>query len=460
MGGIEIGLAGLLSGAGLRLVDYLTPGRGPGPDDMVLAPGAGGPLGVALGTFKALQLVSARQSDPFRDFVAIDLETTDRDPATAQIVEVAAARVRDWEIVEVFHSLVRPRVAIAAKAVETHGYAEADVAGAPHFEEVWPRLRAFAGSDVLVAHNGYAFDFPILFRMARELGEGGVEGDTYDTLPLARWLRLGSAKLELLAQRFGVDPGTPHKGMSDVRTLVAVFRKLEEEKFARARRVALANLLDYLGIALALSEPATLGDEAALLKKETRGHALGRYSNCLDFYRAERARVGPTAATVDELIERLGGPGLMERVRAEKRPEQRYPAAVARLRRLMEGIEDGSLEEQIQELLGRIALSKSDGVEADPDRVNLLTLHATKGLEFSRVYIVGVEDAELPGAPSGRGVSREELEEARRLLYVGMTRARDRLVLTRSAVRGGKPTGGTRFLDEMDLRPASTSPPP
>ena len=82
------------------------------------------------------------------------------------------------------------------------------------------------------------------------------------------------------------------------------------------------------------------------------------------------------------------------------------------------------------------------------------TLHSTKGLEFSRVYVVGVEDAQLPGRPpSGMESTPGEVEEARRLLYVGMTRAKDRLVLSRVAVRRGTPTGGHRFLDEMGLTP-------
>jgi DNA helicase-2/ATP-dependent DNA helicase PcrA len=73
-----------------------------------------------------------------------------------------------------------------------------------------------------------------------------------------------------------------------------------------------------------------------------------------------------------------------------------------------------------------------------------------KGLEFSRVYIVGVEDAQFT---PGERPSKQEIEEARRVLYVGMTRAKDRLVFTRAENRGGRPTGGTQFLDEMRLVP-------
>src|SRR5204863_8963166 len=91
----------------------------------------------------------------------------------------------------------------------------------------------------------------------------------------------------------------------------------------------------------------------------------------------------------------------------------------------------------------------------DTERVNLLTLHSTKGLEFSRVYILGVEDAQLPGGSPTKGASKAELEEARRLLYVGMTRTKERLVLTRVDERAGRPTGGHRFLDEMGLVPVA-----
>jgi DNA helicase-2/ATP-dependent DNA helicase PcrA len=79
--------------------------------------------------------------------------------------------------------------------------------------------------------------------------------------------------------------------------------------------------------------------------------------------------------------------------------------------------------------------------------VSLLTLHATKGLEFSRVYIVGAEDAQFFKEKD----SREEQEESRRVFYVGMTRAKDRLVFTRALSRGGKPTGGSKFLDELGV---------
>lgn len=140
---------------------------------------------------------------------------------------------------------------------------------------------------------------------------------------------------------------------------------------------------------------------------------------------------------------------MMTRLRAD--PAERYPAALARLRALMESSTERALAESIDRLLERIALSTSDGVEVAPDRVNLLTLHSTKGLEFSRVYVVGVEDYQIPGFHETREQREPDIQEARRLLYVGMTRARERLVLSRVERRFGMDSGGSAFLEEMGL---------
>jgi superfamily I DNA/RNA helicase len=446
--GVEIALKGMLSGAGLRNV--VLGGARPENAVEVEFPETS-PLGIALGVFKAVQYMRSRSfANHFRDFTTVDLETTDRDRARAEIVEIAAVRVRDGKITERFQSLVKPRVPIAEGALRKHKLDAKTLESEPFFEEVWPAFREFCGSDVCVAHNGYRFDFPILRRMSEALP--GADLVTYDTLVLAHELHAGGASLEDLARLYGVAvQGEAHRAPADCLTLVGVFLGLGDAKVARARKTALINLFDHLGVALALTDEETLCPEAKLLRRLSRSYALGRYSDCLEFYKVERAESGdPTLPTVDEVIERLGGERVMNRIRAEKTAEQRYPHAMHRLRPLLDQCADKPLPQQLADFLERVVLSLSDRVERDPARVNLLTLHSTKGLEFSRVYIVGAEDEQLPGQ---RDVSKRDMEEARRLLYVGMTRTKDRLVLTRVEARGGKLTGRHRFLDEMGLVP-------
>ena len=114
-----------------------------------------------------------------------------------------------------------------------------------------------------------------------------------------------------------------------------------------------------------------------------------------------------------------------------------------------------------EDLLGRfleeVALvADIDRTSEEEDRVLLMTLHSAKGLEFSRVYIAGMEDGLFP---SGKSVNAEDdslLEEERRLAYVGVTRAKKALVLTwsrRRMVNGEsrwcKPS---RFLEEIPVK--------
>ncbi len=458
LGGLELGLSGLLLRAGVSSVAYLDEKEPPQNHGVLITEQDGGRSGIAFGVFKALQLLHAETlQDAFGDFVSVDLETTGLDPATCDIVELSAFRVRDGAIVAEYQQLVRPRVPITEGARKIHGITDEELRDKPTLEQIWPAFREFCGDDILVAHNGNEFDFPVLRRLGGELLEGG-DFVSYDSLLLARSLHSGSCKLGELAHAFGIELPQAHRAAADARALALVFPKLQARKLTRARKTALVHLLDYLGLAFSLSDAKTLSDEAKGLLSVAYAFALGRYSDCLEHYRLERASPGAfDAPSLEEVIRRLGGQRKLEQYRKEKRAGERYPAAMARLRRLLEAHAGETLAEQLRGLLERLALSRSDASEKDPDllyRVNLLTLHSTKGLEFSRVYIVGAEDAQLPGVPrDGREPPDDELQEARRLLYVGMTRAKDRLVLTRAERRKDLPTGGFRFLEEMGFTP-------
>jgi len=452
-GGLEIALRGMLAAAGVRHVPSAAAARREVGEvgEVVIGAQDGGPHGLALTLFKALQnLHSLDIVDTLSRYVTFDLETTDKDVEVCEVVEIGAVRVVGGDIVDRFHTLVQPYRPITPGATKVHGYTDADVRDARSFAEVWPEFRAFIGDDVLIAHNGQHFDIPVLRRLAA--GRDGVDSLVlYDTLPLVRSLSRDSAKLEDLALRFGIDAGRAHHALDDAVTLARVYRELERQRGIRARKAVLVNLLDYLGLAFALEQGAG-SREQDMLFKLAKFYTLGRYSDALAFYEMERGRTGAaTTPPVDEVIRRLGGRALMTRLRAEPDPAQRYPAAVARLRALIDGDPASTLSDSIDRLLERVALSTSEGIEVAPDRINLLTLHSTKGLEFSRVYIVGVEDYQIPGLRETKENRQAEIEEARRLLYVGMTRARERLVLTRVERRFGMEAGGSGFLDEMGL---------
>jgi superfamily I DNA/RNA helicase/DNA polymerase III epsilon subunit-like protein len=458
--GLEVGLIGMLRAAQVPNAERLTARYAPGPTDVVLRAMEVSHGRLPLLLFKALQLLHMNElREELADFVAFDLETTDGDVSACQIVEIAAVRVRQNRVVEQFRSLVQCTRSVSPLAHAVHGYSDADLQNQPSFEEVWPRFRAFVGRDLLVAHNGQEFDVPVLRRLAE--GIGGIDDLVfYDTLPLVRSLIEGSAKLTDLARRFNISVGRAHQALPDALMLAAVVPQLTALKAIRARKAAMVHLLDYLGLCLALDGASEPHGEIPLLREMATVYVLGRYSDCLDFYAAELASGVEDAPSLAEVIERLGGVALMERLRAQRTAAERYPAAVARLEALVEASRGDDLAQRLEDMLARVALSSCVGVETDPNRVNLLTLHSTKGLEFSRVYIVGVENQQLPGWKAIQENLDDEIQEARRLLYVGMTRAKDRLTLTRADRRLGVHCGGSLFLTEAGLVPefVGTSP--
>ena len=88
--------------------------------------------------------------------------------------------------------------------------------------------------------------------------------------------------------------------------------------------------------------------------------------------------------------------------------------------------------------------------EDDQDRVQLMTLHASKGLEFPHVFLIGMEEDLLPHRTS---IEEDNIEEERRLAYVGITRARKSLTMTLAGKRKqyGEivETSPSRFLEEI-----------
>ncbi len=96
-----------------------------------------------------------------------------------------------------------------------------------------------------------------------------------------------------------------------------------------------------------------------------------------------------------------------------------------------EGLEGSEEKPTLSGFLEEVALvADVDSMEDSENRVTLMTLHSAKGLEFPKVYLTGMEEGLFPGMMTISSGEPEELEEERRLCYVGITRAKQRLVLT------------------------------
>jgi DNA helicase II / ATP-dependent DNA helicase PcrA len=180
--------------------------------------------------------------------------------------------------------------------------------------------------------------------------------------------------------------------------------------------------------------------------------AVHRFMSVMERLR-ERAEGG--AGVGDLLAETLEEAGYTEALQAERTIE-----AQGRLENLEELVgvareydataEDGG---SVEEFLQQLALfSEQDNLRDDEGIVTLMTLHNAKGLEFGIVFIIGLEDGVFPHM---RSIEAGDLEEERRLAYVGITRAKRELYLTHARTRmlfGGRDWNlRSRFIDEIPV---------
>ena len=170
---------------------------------------------------------------------------------------------------------------------------------------------------------------------------------------------------------------------------------------------------------------------------------------------------------IDELLERvLEKSGTLEALEAERTIEARgrienLQELVGVAREYRQQAEDASLAGFLQDVS---LVSDQDTIRDDRGVVTLMTLHNAKGLEFRAVFMIGMEEGVFPHM---RAIEEQGVEEERRLCYVGMTRAMERLTLTHTLARSlfGRRNFNlaSRFLDELPqvererLRPASWS---
>ena len=151
----------------------------------------------------------------------------------------------------------------------------------------------------------------------------------------------------------------------------------------------------------------------------------------------------------------LNRTGYLERLREERTDEALSKAEnIEELISVMTELEQGEEEVSLATFLDKVSLvSDIDLYEDKGNRVSLLTLHCAKGLEFPVVFMVGMEEGLLPHYRRGEEI--EDMEEERRLCYVGITRAREKLFLTRAERRTtfgvGRSNLPSRFLNELPM---------
>ena len=237
----------------------------------------------------------------------------------------------------------------------------------------------------------------------------------------------------------------------------------EGAKPAGEREEATASSLDSV-VRESAPDPASVPEVVGITARAAKSAAA--FWGLIETLRAAEARGASQADILEEVLDRTGY--LAELRRSEDPQDASRVENLAELHSVAGAFAADAPTGTLADFLERVALvADSDQVPAEGERggqVTLMTVHTAKGLEFPAVFVTGMEDGTFPHQ---RSLGDEtELEEERRLAYVAITRARERLYLTRAAVRSAWGTPQemppSRFLDDipaelLDVRRAATS---
>ena len=177
-----------------------------------------GTLSIAQGEYQKSQRSYKGNSllTSIRDFVVIDIETTGLSPSYDEIIELAAIRYRDGNMVKQFSSLVKPRFPVDDFITQITGISNKMLESAPVLKDILPRFLDFIGKDILLGHNIH-FDINFIYDSCERLCLPHFSNDFIDTLRISRrmYKELEHHRLDDLIALFGLEARTLHRGLGD-----------------------------------------------------------------------------------------------------------------------------------------------------------------------------------------------------------------------------------------------------
>ncbi|MDX2084380.1 MAG: 3'-5' exonuclease [Candidatus Melainabacteria bacterium] len=161
--------------------------------------------------------------------IVLDTETTGLDHRTEKIVEIAAVRMVNREIVATFSELVNPQQHIRTSSYKIHNISEEMVENAPTIEEVLPRFLAFVGDLPFAAHNAI-FDYSFINEACKAVLGERFQNHRVDTFDMYKSVFPDepSHGLAALLHRFGHEPTVQHRALDDAMNLAKVYYPLRE----------------------------------------------------------------------------------------------------------------------------------------------------------------------------------------------------------------------------------------
>ncbi|KAF2959925.1 DNA polymerase III subunit alpha [Thermotoga sp. 38H-to] len=161
-------------------------------------------------------------------FVVLDFETTGLDPQVDEIIEIGAVKIQGGQIVDEYHTLIKPSREISRRSSEITGITQEMLENKRSIEEVLPEFLGFLENSIIVAHNAN-FDYRFLRLWIKKVMGIDWERPYIDTLALAKsLLKLRSYSLDSVVEKLGLGPFRHHRALDDARVTAQVFLRFVE----------------------------------------------------------------------------------------------------------------------------------------------------------------------------------------------------------------------------------------
>lgn len=164
-----------------------------------------------------------------KDYCVVDLETTGLDSEYDEILELAAIRVRNNQVVDTYSQLVKPEEEIDEFIQRLTGITNEMIANAENIEITLPKFLAFVGDDILVGHN-VNFDINFIYDNLMRLKNISFCSDYVDTMRISRHVlpEMKHHRLKDLVKKFGIFHEQEHRALSDCRATFEVINNLQK----------------------------------------------------------------------------------------------------------------------------------------------------------------------------------------------------------------------------------------
>ena len=360
--------------------------------------------------------------------IVFDVESTGTDVTKDEIIQIAAIKIdKEGEVIDSFERFIKPNKSVG-NSVLVHGFSDEYLKEyGEDKEKVFKEFLEYSKDALIVGHN-VNYDISILnSELERcKMNKPKFKG-VYDTLDIYRrfYPNLPNHKLETLSKIFPIKHSPSHNALDDVKAtayllVYAINEKIRKTSFERIGLMG-KYIKSFKEVSLDINK--LIRESYNKRPYEIIDYILNNF-NFENKYGDKKEEKFNRISDFKEFLKMLDD--------KEKSSRDSLIDVVS-----LTSLSNGEIEEIMLERTGK-------------ERIPIITVHQSKGLEFDYVFLAGLEEKIFP---STQAISKKDLTEEKRLFYVAITRAKKKLYLTNSKVnKWGRLTDESRFIKDINSK--------